>query len=42
MNLPTITSIAILPFRNISGNDKYEFFSEGLTVEIINAFFKIG
>lgn len=35
------TTIAVLPFTNISGNDELEYFSDGITEEIINALAKI-
>lgn len=34
-------SIAVLPFANISGNEDLEYFSDGITEEIINALAKI-
>lgn len=39
--LSTTTSIAVLPFRNISNDPENEFFCDGITEEIINAFTKI-
>jgi eukaryotic-like serine/threonine-protein kinase len=33
----TIPSIAVLPFRNMSGDKEQDYFSEGLAEEIINA-----
>ena len=35
------TSIAVLPFRNVSGNPESEYFSDGITEDIINALMKI-
>ena len=35
------TSVAVLPFRNISPSEDYEFFSDGITEEIINALSKV-
>jgi TolB-like protein len=34
-------TIAVLPFVNMSSNDENEFFSDGITEEIINALAKI-
>ena len=34
-------SIAVLPFVNMSSNEEQEFFSDGLTEEIINALSRI-
>ena len=34
-------TIAVLPFVNMSGNDETEYFSDGITEEIINALAKI-
>ena len=31
----------VLPFKNLSGDDSYEYFSDGITEEIINALSKI-
>jgi TolB-like protein/DNA-binding winged helix-turn-helix (wHTH) protein/Flp pilus assembly protein TadD len=33
----SITSLAVLPFRNVTGNQDIEYFSDGLTEELINA-----
>lgn len=38
---PTDKSIAVLPFANLSGKDEMEFFSDGITEEIINALAQI-
>jgi TolB-like protein len=35
-------TIAVLPFLNISADRDYEYFSDGITEEIINALAKIG
>lgn len=34
-------SIAVLPFMNMSSNSEVEYFSDGITEEIINALAKI-
>ena len=31
----------VLPFKNLSGDESYEYFSDGITEEIINALSKI-
>jgi len=38
---PDKPSIAILPFRNLSGDPEQEFFADGITEDIINALSKI-
>jgi adenylate cyclase len=35
--LPQKTSIAVLPFKNISGDSKQEFLADGITESIIGA-----
>jgi adenylate cyclase len=40
--LPDKPSIAVLPFDNMSGDHKQDYFSDGLTEEIITALSKIG
>ena len=39
--LPDKPSIAVLPFVNMSGDSEQEYFSDGLTEEIITAFSKV-
>ena len=39
--LPDRPSIAVLPFVNMSGDPKQEFFSDGITEDIITAFSKV-
>ncbi|MEO1033789.1 MAG: helix-turn-helix domain-containing protein [Bacteroidota bacterium] len=34
-------SIVVLPFRNMSGDNSYDYFSDGITEEIINALSKV-
>lgn len=38
---PAYKSIAVLPFNNLSATTDYEYFSDGMTEEIINALSKI-
>ena len=38
--LPDKPSIAVLPFANLSGDPKQEFFSDGITEDIITALSK--
>ncbi|MBI4765824.1 MAG: tetratricopeptide repeat protein [Deltaproteobacteria bacterium] len=40
-SLPDKPSIAVLPFTNLSGDPKQEFFSDGITEDIITALSKI-
>jgi adenylate cyclase len=39
--LPDLPSIAVLPFENMSGDPKQEFFSDGITETIITALSKV-
>jgi len=39
---PGQKSIAVLPFRNLSDTDEKDFFSDGLTIEIINTLAQTG
>jgi len=39
--LPDVPSIAVLPFVNLSGDPKQEFFCDGMTEEIITALSKV-
>ncbi len=39
--LPDKPSIAVLPFTNMSGDSKEDYFSDGITEEIITAFSKV-
>ncbi len=41
MKLITEDSIAVLPFKNISSDEENEYFSDGITEEIINALTKV-
>ena len=38
---PTEKTIAVLPFVNMSGSEEMEYFSDGITEEIINALARI-
>src|SRR4029078_3524330 len=38
---PTPPSIAVLPFRNLSPDKETEYFSDGITEEILNALARI-
>ena len=42
MNSQLTKTIAVLPFLNLSSKDDLEYFSDGITEEIINALSKIG
>ena len=37
LHQPVLPSIAVLPFANMSGDKEYEYFSDGLAEEILNA-----
>jgi len=41
MNMNGENSIAVLPFRNMSSDEENEYFSDGITEEIINALTKV-
>jgi serine/threonine-protein kinase len=38
---PTLSSIAVLPFRNLSSDQENQYFSDGLTEDLINALGKV-
>src|SRR5262249_55995894 len=41
-SVPRLHSIAVLPFLNLSGGDENEFFTAGLTEEILNHLSRVG
>ncbi len=40
--MPDVRSIAVVPFANLSADPENEYFSDGMTEEIINAIAKVG
>jgi adenylate cyclase len=42
LSLPSIPSIAVLPFANLSGDPKQEYFSDGISDQLINQLSRLG